>query len=306
EYGRTRNPTRDQLANTIAKLERGSGAVVVASGMAAINLLLSRLGPDDGIVAPHDCYSGTYRLLRLRAEKRHFRVMFIDQGDLLAVNLAFSSRPKLVFIETPSNPLMRIVDIEAICRMAKAVGAAVAVDNTFMSPALQLPLTLGANFVVHSTTKYLNGHSDVIGGVVIASEKEDVAQLAEWANITGVTGSPFDAYQTLRGLRTLYPRMERQQQSAVAIADFLHNHGQVGIVHYPGLKSHPGHCLAKSQQAGFGAMLSFEINGGTDELRRFVEALSIFTLAESLGGGRKPCCSPGDNDPCRNGRGGQA
>ena len=179
---------------------------------------------------------------------------------------------------------MRVVDIAAIAKKAKAAGAAVAVDNTFLSPALQQPIALGADFVIHSTTKYLNGHSDIVGGAVIAAEAEDAAALAAWANTTGVTGSPFDAYQTLRGVRTLFPRVESQQRNAGAVAAFLEAHPQVRAVHYPGLSSHPGHAIAKKQQRGFGAMLSFELRGGVEEVRRFVNTVRIFTLADLLGG----------------------
>lgn len=284
DYSRAGNPTRDLLADTLAQLEGGAGAVVVATGMAAVDLVLSRLGPQDGVLAPHDCYGGTHRLIAARAAKGQFKAAFVDQGDAAALEAALAARPKLVLVETPSNPLMRVVDIAAVAAAAKAAGADVAVDNTFLSPALQQPLALGADFVVHSTTKYLNGHSDVVGGAVIAARSEDAAALAAWANITGVTGAPFDAYQTLRGLRTLFPRIERQQQSAAAVASFLARHPQVAAVHYPGLPSHAGHALAKAQQRGFGAMLSFEIAGGTPAVRRFVEAVRVFTLAESLGG----------------------
>ena len=285
DYSRTRNPTRDQLGDTLAKLEGGAGAVVVASGMAAIDLVLSRLEPGECVVAPHDCYGGTQRLLNVRAAKGQFEVVFIDQNDAAAVDTALATdRQKLVLIETPSNPLMRVVDIAVIARKAKAAGAAVAVDNTFLSPALQQPIALGADFVIHSTTKYLNGHSDIVGGAVIAAKAEDAATLAAWANVTGVTGSPFDAYQTLRGLRTLFPRVESQQRNAGAVAAFLDAQPQVKAVHYPGLPSHPGHEIARKQQRGFGAMLSFELNGGLEEVRRFVNAVRIFTLAESLGG----------------------
>ena len=284
EYTRTRNPSRDQLADTLAKLEGGAGAVVTASGMAATNLILSRLLPGDLVVAPHDCYAGSYRLLSLHAARGHFKLEFVDQTDVGACDAVLRSGPKLVLVETPSNPLMRVVDIAELARKAKGVGAEIAVDNTFLSPALQRPIPLGADFVIHSTTKYLNGHSDVVGGAVIAAKEEHAADLAAWANITGVTGSPFDAYQTLRGLRTLFPRIERQQQSAAAIARFLESHPQVEAVHYPGLASHPSHALARTQQRGFGAMLSFEIVGGLNEVRRFAEAVRVFSLAESLGG----------------------
>ena len=284
DYSRTANPSRDMLADTLAKLEGGAGAVVVSSGMAAVDLVLSLLGPDDLVVAPHDCYGGTHRLLSLRRDRKQFDVCFVDQSDEDALSAALGHGPSLVWIETPSNPLMRVVDIRAITSRAKAAGAKVVVDNTFLSPALQRPILMGADFVVHSTTKYLNGHSDVVGGAVIAADKAHAETLATWANITGVTGSPFDSYLTLRGLRTLFPRIERQQTTAMAVAEYLHGHPSVGTVHYPGLPLDPGHTLAMAQQSGFGAMLSFELVGGVSDVRRFVEALQTFTLAESLGG----------------------
>jgi len=284
EYTRAGNPSRDMLADTLARLEGGAGAVVTSSGMAAVDLLLGQLGRDELIVAPHDCYGGTYRLLSLRRDKGHFDVLFVDQGDAAALSATLSKKPALVLIETPSNPLMRVVDIRSIASQAKAVGAKVAVDNTFLSPALQRPIALGADFVVHSTTKYLNGHSDVVGGAIVATQAGDVDALADWAKITGVSGAPFDAYLTLRGLRTLFPRIERQQTNTAAVAAFLQRQAQVSAVHYPGLESHPGHAIAKAQQAGFGAMLSFELAGGVEAVRRFVEAVEVITLAESLGG----------------------
>ena len=284
EYTRTTNPTRDMLADTLAKLEGGAGAVVVSSGMAAIDLVLSQSRPDDLIVAPHDCYGGTHRLLTMRRDRGQFNVAFVDQSDDRLLTSTLKRSPSLVLIETPSNPLMRVVDIRAIALQAKAVGAKVAVDNTFLSPALQRPIALGADFVIHSTTKYLNGHSDIVGGAVIAADKVDVEALSAWANITGVTGAPFDAYLTLRGLRTLFPRIERQQATAAAVAAFLDRHPLVSAVHYPGLASHPGHAIARAQQLGFGAMLSFELAGGVEAVRRLVEAVEVFTLAESLGG----------------------
>jgi cystathionine gamma-synthase len=272
------------LADTLAKLENGAGAIITARGMAAIDLVLSTLARDDLVVAPHDCYGGTYRLLAARAKKLQFNVVFIDQSDMVALADAMAVKPALILIETPGNPLMRVVDIQSIALCAKAVGAKVAVDNTFLSPALQRPIGLGADCVVHSTTKYLNGHSDVVGGAVVAANAEDVEKLVSWANITGVTGAPFDAYLTLRGLRTLFPRITRQGQTAGVIATYLDQHPQVAVTHYPGLCSHPGHAIAKAQQSGFGAMLSFELSGGIDRVRQFVEAVEGFTLAESLGG----------------------
>ena len=284
DYSRTANPSRDLLADTLAKLEGGIGAVVTSSGMAALDLVFAQLHRDDLVIAPHDCYGGTYRLLAARCERGQFRVSFIDQGDAAALRRAFAEEPALILIETPSNPLMRVVDIRAIAKEAKAAGCRVAVDNTFMSPALQRPIALGADFVIHSTTKYLNGHSDVVGGAVIATTKADLDALGGWANTTGVTGAPLDCYLTLRGLRTLFPRIERQQQNAAAVAALLASDPNVSAVHYPGLASHPGHALARAQQSGFGSMLSFELAGGREAVRGFVGAVEIFKLAESLGG----------------------
>lgn len=284
DYSRSGNPTRDVLAETLAELEGGAGCVVTATGMAAVDLPLSLLEPGDLLIAPHDCYGGTHRLLTARAKKGHFRVAFVDQNDAAALDAALADGAKLVLVETPSNPLLRVTDIAEVCRRAHAVGAKVACDNTFLSPALQRPLELGADIVVHSTTKYINGHSDVVGGAVIAADPADHQQMAWWANCLGVTGSPFDAYQTLRGLRTLFTRIERQQATAGLVAAALERHPAVKAVHYPGLASHPGHALAARQQSGPGAMLSFELAGGAEAVRAVIERLDVFTLAESLGG----------------------
>jgi cystathionine gamma-synthase len=284
EYSRTSNPSRDMLAEALAKLEGGAGAVITSSGMAAVDLVLSTVRRGDLVLAPHDCYGGTYRLLCARRDRDQFDVAFVDQGNASALASAFARGPKLVLVETPSNPLMRVVDIREIALRAKAAGAKTAVDNTFLSPALQRPLVHAADFVIHSTTKYLNGHSDVVGGAVIAANPADVEELSGWANITGAIGAPFDAYLTLRGLRTLFPRIQRQQENAKSVARFLAKSPAVAIVHYPGLETHANHALAASQQQGFGAMLSFELRGGIDSVRRFVEAVRLFTLAESLGG----------------------
>lgn len=284
DYSRTSNPTRALLAETLAELEGGEGAVVTSSGMAAVDLATSQLRSFDLLVAPHDCYGGTHRLLSARRDMKHFDVMFVDQGNAEQMEEALAASPTMVLIETPSNPLMRVVDIRAIAGRARKAGAKVAVDNTFLSPALQRPLDLGADYVIHSTTKYLNGHSDVVGGAVVCAKKSDAETLAAWANVVGTTGSAFDAYLTLRGIRTLFPRIAQQQQSALAIAKHLETHSAVARVHYPGLSTHGGHAIAKAQQSGFGAMLSFELSGGATAVRHFVEAVRIFTLAESLGG----------------------
>lgn len=283
DYGRAGNPNRDLLAEALAKLEGGAGAVITSSGMAAFDLLLGRFGPDDIIVAPHDCYGGTLRLLRARADKRQFHLRVAEIGNVAALDETLD-KASLVIVETPSNPLMRVVDIASVARQAAAAGAKIAVDNTFLSPALQRPILLGADYVIHSTTKYLNGHSDVIGGAVIAKDPVEVEALRHWANVTGVCGSPFDAWLTLRGLRTLFARIERQERTAAGIAEYLLRHPQVSAVHYPGLPADPGHAVAARQQTGFGAMLSFELDGGVDAVRDLVESVRVFTLAESLGG----------------------
>jgi cystathionine gamma-synthase len=284
DYSRSGNPTRDRLAEAISALEQGAGAVITSSGLAAVDLVLAPLKPSDLVIAPHDCYGGTWRLLTARAERGAFEVLFIDQNNPDAVEQAFTREPSLVWLETPSNPLMRIVDIGALCSRAKLCGARVAVDNTFLSPVLQKPISFGADFVVHSTTKYLNGHSDVVGGAAVAADDGDAEQLKWWANCLGTAGAPFDSWLTLRGLRTLSVRVERQQETAGQIARRLAQHPSVVKVHYPGLASHPGHAIAVKQQCGFGAMLSFELAIAGDEIAAFLSRLKRFILAESLGG----------------------
>jgi cystathionine gamma-synthase len=292
DYTRSGNPTRDSLALALCELEGGAGAVVTASGMGAINLVMQLLVPGDLLIAPHDCYGGTYRLLQNLSAKGHFDVAFIDQTDVDALRKACGRKPRLIMVETPSNPLLRIVDIESVGRHAKACGALLAVDNTFLSPALQRPISLGADLVIHSTTKYLNGHSDVVGGAVVAASEELAEQVAWWANCIGITGAPFDSYLTLRGVRTLHTRMKQHEESANLLANVLNEHVAVGKVYYPGLPDHEGHEVARRQQSGFGGMLSFEIDGGPETVRAFVEGLEYFSLAESLGGVESLVCHP--------------
>ncbi len=284
DYGRVGNPTRDLLGEAIARLEGGAGAVLTPSGMAAVDLLVGRLAVGSLVLAPHDCYGGTMRLLKARAELGQIRLRLVDQSDIEAFKARLWDHPVLVLIETPSNPLMRVVDIAALSSLAKATGAKVAVDNTFLSPAFQKPLALGADYVLHSTTKFLNGHSDVIAGAVVAADGDEARDLKRWANVTGSIAAPFDSWLTLRGLRTLFARMAAQERNAMAIAERLAAHPAVARVHYPGLADHPDHALAGRQQQGFGAMMSFELAGGVPAVRRFVRAVRIFTLAESLGG----------------------
>ncbi|EHD23541.1 MULTISPECIES: cystathionine gamma-synthase [Brenneria] len=285
DYSRRGNPTRDVVQRALAELEGGADAVMTSSGMSAIMLVCTVfLRPGDLLVAPHDCYGGSYRLFDSLNKRGAFRVRFVDQGDEAALNAALEEKPKLVLVESPSNPLLRVVDIAAICQAARAAGAVSVVDNTFLSPALQQPLALGADLVVHSCTKYLNGHSDVVAGAVIARDRETATELAWWANNIGVTGAAFDSYLLLRGLRTLSPRMAAAQKNALQLVEYLQQQPLVKKLFHPSLPQNPGHEIARRQQSGFGAMLSFELDGDEDTLRRFLESLEFFTLAESLGG----------------------
>jgi cystathionine gamma-synthase len=260
--------------------------------MAALNLVLQLLQPGDLLVAPHNCYGGTYRLFDSLAAKGHFDVLFVDQTDESAIRAACAHQPRLLLVETPSNPLLQIVDIEELSVAAKDCGALLAVDNTFLSPALQQPISLGADIVIHSTTKYLNGHSDVVGGAVIAATDELAETLHWWANCLGITGAPFDSYLTLRGIRTLHTRIRQHEQNATVLAQVLNEHEFVERVYYPGLRSHPGHAIACQQQSGFGGMVSFELAGGEPAVRAFVASLKYFSLAESLGGVESLVCHP--------------
>jgi cystathionine gamma-synthase len=285
DYTRSGNPTRDQLGEALASLEGGAGGIVTATGLGAITLVLhALLAPGDRLLVPHDCYGGSWRLFNALAAKGAFELDSVDFTDGVAVIEALARKPALVWVETPSNPLLRITDLRSVITAAHGVGALVVADNTFLSPALQRPIEQGADIVVHSTTKYINGHSDVVGGAAVARDAAIVEQLGWWANALGLTGSPFDAYQTLRGLRTLDARLRIQQENCGVLALLLDESRAVSAVHYPGLASHPGHAIAARQQDGFGAMLSFDLHGGEQAVRAFVDGLSCFTLAESLGG----------------------
>lgn len=293
DYTRSGNPNRGLLEQALYELESGKGAVVTNCGTSALNLWVSAfLGPDDLIVAPHDCYGGTYRLFNTRANKGDFKVQFVDQSDQQALDTAIAKKPKLILLETPSNPLVRVVDIADVCEKAKQVGALVAVDNTFLTPVYQKPLELGADFVIHSTTKYINGHSDVIGGVVITKTEEHAEELAWWGNCIGATGTPFDSYMTLRGIRTLGARMRVHEESSQQVLAYLQTQSLVAKIYHPSLPEHPGHDIAKKQQSGFGSMLSFEFAGSFDQLKVFVKELELFSLAESLGGVESLICHP--------------
>jgi len=284
DYTRTGNPTREYLANALAELEGGEGGVVTSTGMSAVALVLQLVRPGELILAAHDCYGGTHRILRSLAAKGHFDVSFVDLTCDNAAEIVAGRRPKLLWIETPSNPLLRITDLATVISAGHEAGAIVCVDNTFLSPALQRPIEFGADLVVHSTTKYLNGHSDVVGGAVVAADSSLAEELAWWANCLGITGAPFDSFLTLRGVRTLHARMRVHTENASRVVETLFGHPAVKRVFYPGLPEHTGHELAARQQDGFGAMVSFEVEGGLPCVERFVNALQCFTLAESLGG----------------------
>ena len=253
--------------------------------MSAIALVLQALtNPGDRVLVPHDCYGGTWRLFNALANKGAFELEVVDFTDLNAIRHSLSRKPGLVWIETPSNPLLRITNIREVANAAKAVGALVVADNTFLSPALQRPIEHGADIVVHSTTKFINGHSDVVGGAVVAADPAVLEQLGWWGNALGLVGAPFDSFLTLRGLRTLDARLRVHQENTTQIAEILGKHPAVSRLHYPGSADHPGHAIARKQQDGFGALISFELAGGEAAVRRFVDGLDFFCLAESLGG----------------------
>ena len=285
DYTRSGNPTRDLLGEALAELEGGVGGVVTSTGMAAIALVLhALLKPGDRLVVPHDGYGGSWRLFNALAGKGAFELVTTDLTDPRALTAALDARPAVVWIETPSNPLLRITDLRFVIEAAHAAGALAVVDNTFLSPALQRPFEFGADVVVHSTTKYINGHSDVVGGAVVARDAALHDTLAWWANCLGITGAPFDSFLTLRGLRTLDARLRVHQANTQALVACIDSHAAVRALHYPGLVGHPGHAVAARQQRGFGAMLSVELAGGEPSVRAFLDGLQCFTLAESLGG----------------------
>lgn len=292
DYSRSNNPNRDLLAEALAELEGAAGCVVTNSGQAAALLALLLVPPGGVVVAPHDCYGGTYRLLQGLHDQGKLVALFVDQRDDAAYAAALDRKPFLVWLESPSNPLLRIVDIADRAAKAKAAGALVAADNTLPTPCRQLPIALGCDLVAHSTTKALNGHSDLIGGALLAANPELAEQIAWWANAGGLTGAAFDSWQTLRGLRTLPLRVDRQEASAQAIAAWLADHPAVSVVHYPGLSSHPDFAIAARQQRGPGSVLSFQLASGDDGVRAFLKRLELVTLAPSLGSFATLICLP--------------
>jgi cystathionine gamma-lyase len=293
DYTRTSNPTRQRLEAVLAELEGASRAAVFASGLAAEQAVLTAyLKPGDEIVIPRDLYGGTFRMLHRVFAPAGCRITTADFADLAAVELAAASHPRLVWLESPTNPRLLVYDIAAVCRAAHAAGALVVVDNTFATPYFQRPFELGADLVVHSVTKYLAGHSDVIQGAVLARDAAVFEPVGFLQNALGGVPSPFDCWLTLRGLRTLELRMLRHAENAAAVAGALERHRRVRRVYYPGLPSHPGHDVARRQMTGFGGMVSFELDGSVDEAAAFVSSLEYFALGESLGGVRALVCLP--------------
>ena len=295
EYSRTGNPTRAALEQALASIESGKFGLAFASGLAATTTVLSLLKNGDHIVAVDDLYGGTYRLLEKVVRNWGVTTTYVDI-NVEDVNSSFQNaiqpNTKLIWIETPTNPLLKIVDIASLATIARQNQLILVVDNTFVSPYFQRPLELGADIVVHSTTKYIGGHSDIIGGAVITSNEEIYSQLKFYQNAIGAVPSPFDSYLVLRGIKTLAVRMREHETNALHLANFLQNHPKVERIYYPGLPNHPQHQLAKTQMSGFGGMISLELKGGFAAVEKFVSRIKLFLLAESLGGVESLLCYP--------------
>ncbi|MGH8032310.1 MAG: cystathionine gamma-synthase [Luteimonas sp.] len=286
EYSRTHNPTRFAYERCVAGLEGGSRGFAFASGMAATSTLLELLDSGDHVVAMDDLYGGSYRLFeRVRRRSAGLDFSYVDMTDLAAFEAAITGKTRMVWVETPTNPMLKVVDLQAVSAIAKKHGLLMVVDNTFASPILQRPLEHGADIVMHSATKFLNGHSDMVGGMVVVGDNADLAErVAFLQNSVGAVQGPFDSFLALRGLKTLHLRMRAHGDNALAVAEFLQSHPAIESVLYPGLPSHPQHVMAKRQMDGYGGLVSIAIKGGFDAARRFCERVEIFTLAESLGG----------------------
>ncbi len=285
EYSRTQNPTRQAYERCIADLESGSHGFAFASGMAATGTILELVDSGSHIIAMDDLYGGTRRLFDgVRKRSAGLDFSFVDLSDLAAAEAAFRDHTRMLWIETPTNPLLKIVDIEAVVKLARQRGVIVVVDNTFATPCLQRPLELGCDIVMHSATKFINGHSDMVGGIAVTSDEQIAEQLAYLQNSIGSVSGPFDSFLALRGVKTLDIRMQRHCESAMHIAEWLQQDDRVASVVYPGLESHPQHELAARQMDGFGGIVTFFIEGKLDHARRFLERCEVFSLAESLGG----------------------
>lgn len=285
EYSRTHNPTRDALQNNLAALENAEHALCFASGMAATDTVMKLLKPGDEVIATNDLYGGTYRIFEKIFSNYGIKFHFVSMGDVSAAEAVLNEKTKLIWLETPTNPLLNIIDISAFVVLAKEKGVKVVVDNTFATPFLQRPLDLGADIVVHSVTKYLGGHSDVVMGAIMLNDADVHEDLAFIQNSCGAVPGPQDAFLVLRGVKTLHLRMERHCQNTKRVAEFLNGHPNVDNVYWPGLEEHPNHSVAVKQMDGFGGMVSFEVKGGrAEDAISVLEKLKIFTLAESLGG----------------------
>lgn len=285
EYSRTQNPTRQAYEQCIADLENGVAGFAFASGLAAENTIIDLLKSGDHVIAMDDLYGGTYRLFkRVRESASGLQFSFIDLSDVSRLEAAITDKTRMIWIESPTNPMLKLVDLEAVARIARARGILTVCDNTFASPYFQRPLDHGIDIVVHSATKYLNGHSDMVGGVAVTASEELAEKLAFLQNSAGAVQGPFDSFMVLRSLKTLPLRMQRHEENALALAQWLEQHPQIEKVIYPGLPSHPQHALAKAQMKGFSGMITILLKGGLEQSRRFLEKVSLFSLAESLGG----------------------
>jgi len=291
-YSRTSNPTRTAFEENLAALENGKYGLGFASGMAAINTVMNLFPSGTHVICNDDVYGGTYRLFTQLYEHYEMEFDFVDATDPKNIEESIKDNTRLIFIETPSNPLLKIIDIQRVAQIAREHGLLLAVDNTFATPYLQQPLSLGADIIVHSTTKYLGGHSDIIGGGVVVSEQKLYERLSFFQNAVGAVPGPLDCWLALRGVKTLALRMERHCENALKIAHYLKSHPQVAQVHYPGLPSHPQHELAKKQMRGFGGMISFELQGDLKKAEKFIRSTRFFSLAESLGGVESLICHP--------------
>jgi len=291
EYARTQNPTRRALESNLAALEGGRYGFAFGSGMAAIGAIANLFKSGDHVIASDDMYGGTFRLFNLVLKPYGLEFSYVDSSDVAALAAAIRPATRLIYVETPSNPLMKVTDLSAVGRLGRERGILTACDNTFMTPYFQKPLALGIDLVVHSTTKYLNGHSDMVGGVVVTDSTEVAERLAFLQNAVGGVPGPFDCWLVLRGTKTLALRMERHNQNALQVARHLAAHPKLGRIHYPGLPDHPGHALMQRQATGFGGMISFDLES-LERARRFLGAVRLFTLAESLGGVESLICHP--------------
>jgi len=293
EYSRTHNPTRTALQNALAALENGKHGICYASGLAATDAVLKLYRPGDEIIATNDIYGGSYRIMKRIFEPLGLVFHFVDMSEINHIKEVISEKTKMIWIETPTNPLLKIIDIEEITALCREKKITSAVDNTFASPYLQNPLDMGADIVMHSVTKYLGGHSDTVMGALITNDDALAAQLAFIQNASGAVPGPQDCFLVLRGIKTLHIRMQRHCENAMLVANWLENHPKVSKVHYPGLPSNPGHALAGRQMRGFGGMLSFELKGDIyEEAVATMERLNVFSLGESLGGVESLCTHP--------------